>query len=722
MAIAAAVVALGSASQVQALTVADYCDPALATPKGVKEMKPLADGLSYCAISDDGKSIEVFSYKTGKKTSTLFSVDNIKGDVKISDFDGYTLSGNGKKILLWNNTSRIYRRSFTADFYVYDIMRSSLAKVSTRGPQRGAVISHDGRMVAYTYANNIYVANLDYKTDVAVTTDGAPNEIIYGIPDWGYEEEFGIDNTIRWSPDDQTLAFIRFDESQVPLYHFDAYKAACEEGAMEDYYPAVYSYKYPLAGYPNSIVSVHAYNLDTRVVKKMDLPIAETDYVPSMEFDGEGANLMVMLLNRDQNNLRLFRVNPGSTVAHPILTETSTAWLAPEAYQMVDYGAKSFVIGSDRSGWRHLYEYNYNGTMLRQITKGDFNVTAYYGKNAAGVCYVQTTSAGPINRVVESVDRNGRRQALTPKEGWSSAAFSSNYSYFLHTYSNASTPTQYTICNATGHKVVDVELNQAYASKYAPAPHMEFTQVANADGEMMNAYIIKPANFDGSKRYPLMMYQYNGPDSQEVTNRWRMEGIFYVASQGYVVCAVDGRGTAARSRQWANIVYKQLGHYETLDQIAGARQLAKLPYIDDSRMACFGWSYGGYMTLMELSEPGNPFKCGAAMAPVADWRLYDAIYTERFMLTPQQNADGYKNSSALLRTSQMNSPLFIVSGTNDDNVHFANTLQYTSRLTNESKLFDMMAFAGWEHSLRTCNAREMLFRRLVDFLDGHLGK
>lgn len=699
------------------LTAADYCDVSLSAPRRVKEMRPMADGVSYCALSDDGRAIEVFSYKTGKKTSTLFSLDAVKGDVKISDFDGYSLSANEKKILLWNNEEKIYRRSFTAEFYVYDVMRGTLAKVSQRGPQRGAVISNDGRMVAYTYENNIYVANLDYKTDVAVTTDGMPNRIIYGIPDWGYEEEFGIDNTIRWSADDSMLAFVRFDETDVPEYRFDNYRSWCDAGAGADPYPVAYSYKYPLAGYPNSVVSVHSYNLDTRVVKKMDLPIGATDYVPSMEFDGEGSSLMVMLLNRDQNELRLFKVNPGSTVARQVLVENSSAWLSPAAYQMVEYRRQSFVIGSERDGWRHLYEYDYNGRQLRKITSGDYNVTAYYGRSSAGVDYVQTTSTGAINRVVESVDRSGRRATLTLRDGTSAAAFSRDFSYFLLTYSSSTTPTRYTVCNAKGAKVVDVELNEEYAAKYASAPKMEFLTVKNDDGQDMNAFIIKPSGFDPSKKYPLMMYQYNGPDSQLVENRWMMDGIFYVASQGYVVAAVDGRGTGNRSREWANVVYKRLGQYETVDQIAGARYFASLPFVDAERTCCFGWSYGGYMTLMELSQPGNPFKAGVAMAPVTDWHLYDSIYTERYMSTPQQNESGYEKGSALGRTNDMNKPLLIMSGTNDDNVHFDNTLRYTSRLTDESKLFEMMAFTGWEHSLRMCNAREMLFRRLVKFLD-----
>lgn len=720
--IAAGTIGIASLASASAapLTVDDYCTPALTSPKGVKEMRPLADGTSYAAVSDDGRRIEVFSYKTGKAISTLFSLDAVKGDLRIDDFDGYALSENEKKILLWNNSEQIYRHSFTAEYYVYDILRSTLKRVSADGPQRNATISHDGRMVAYTRDNNIYISNLDYGTDNAVTTDGKVNSIIYGSPDWAYEEEFGMQNSMCWSTDDSVLAFIRFDESKVPVYTFDRYKSYCEENPLSDIYPDAYSYKYPLAGYPNSTVTVHAYHVDNRTTKKMDLPIGE-GYVPMLSFDGEGKNLMAMLLNRDQNRLDLYKVNPGSTVASLVITEKSDAWLSPEAYKMVRYSRNSFVIGSERSGWRHLYEYDYSGNLKRAITSGEWNVTAYYGRDArTGTDYIQTTMRGAVNRNVASVDSKGRITVLNDIDGTENAWFSGNFDYYLRKYSNAITPPVYTICNNRGKSLIDIESNREYAAKYSSVPKMEFMTMPNAEGEAMNACLIKPADFDSSRRYPLMMYQYNGPDSQTVLNEWKMDGVYYIASQGYVVAMVDGRGTGNRSRKWANAVYRNLGQLETADQIAGARNIAKLPYIDAERMACFGWSYGGYMTLMELTAADSPFKAGVSMAPVTDWRLYDSIYTERYMSTPQANPSGYDSASALDRTGNLSARLLIMSGTSDDNVHFYNTLKYTSKLNYEGKIFDMMALAGFEHSLRMCNARSRLYSKIVDFLDSNL--
>lgn len=718
---AAATLLTGSANAAE-LTPQDYCDAKMTVVPGIKDMTPLADGVSYTAISDNGKCIDVYSYRTGKKVSTLFELDAVKGDLKIDSFDGYTLSANEKKILLWKQVKKIYRYSFWGEYYVYDIARGTLKRVSEGGPQRGAIISHDGRMVAYQRDNNIFISNLDYGTDKAVTKDGKVNEIIYGTPDWGYEEEFGVQNTMRFSADDNVLSFMRFDESAVPVYSFDDVRSYCSDEPDGDPYPAAYKYKYSLAGYPASVVSLHAYDLNNMTTKKMDLPLAANDYIPSVEIGGDGSTLMAMVLNHDQNHLRLFSVNPGSTVAKMIYEDRSDAWLSPQAYQMVKYNKDTFVIGSEKTGYRHLYEYTYSGSLKRAITKGNFNVTDYYGRDRNGNDYLQVTSRGPENRNVARVTPKGAMTLLHDVDGTESASFSADMSHYVRNYSNATTPNQYTLHATTGKKISDINLNTEYAAKYASAPKMEFTTVKNAVGEDMNAYIIKPADFDPNKKYPLLMYQYNGPDSQEVLNRWKIDGLYYICSQGYVIACVDGRGTGNRSRQWANSVYKHLGEYETADQIAGARYFATLPYIDADKTACFGWSYGGYMTLMELTAKDSPFKAGVAMAPVTDWRWYDNIYTERYMLTPQQNEGGYETASAMNRTKDLNSRLLIMSGSSDDNVHFYNTLKYTSKLNFEGKTFDMMVYTGFEHSLRMCNAREQLYKKVLDFLNTRLGR
>ena len=715
---ATAILLAGSA---QALTVEDYCDIKTATPAGVKDMTPMPDGETYAAISDDGNSIELFSFKTGKKTGELFSINGVKGDVKIAAFEGYEVSEDGRRVLLWNDKEGIYRYSFSAEYYVYDVGRKTMKRVSEQGRQRGAVMSHDGRMVAYMRDNNIFISNLDYETDKPITTDGALNKVINGIPDWGYEEEFGVLNSMRWSGDDNVLVYVRYDESQVPVYHFDEYRGYCMNDPLGDPYPEQYNYKYSLAGYPVAKVSVHAYDLNTRATKTMDLPIAADDYLPMVEFDGKGENLMIVALNHDQNFLRLFRVNPASTVAHSIIEEKSDGWISPSAFGLTKYYKDFFVYGSEKSGYRHLYRYNYEGVMQAQLTKGDFNVTEYYGYDAKrGNHYVQTTSLGAINRNVATVDSKGAMKLLNDKPGWENALWSSDFSYLLREWSDISTPTVYSLMSFDGKNETIVENNEKYKAKYAAAPKKELMKLKNDAGEEMDAYIIKPADFDSSKKYPVLMWQYNGPDSQEVRNKWAMDGLFYLSSQGYVVGCVDGRGTGNRTRAWAFSVYKDLGNLETTDQITGAKYFASLPYTDSERVGCFGWSYGGYMTLMELQRSGNPFKCGVAMAPVTDWKFYDSIYTERYMLTPQKNEKGYASSSALNGTQGMNASLLIMSGTNDDNVHFYNTLKYTSKLTSEGKLFDMMAYTGFEHSLRMCNARVMLYRKIAQFLKGNL--
>lgn len=704
------------------LTPDDFCDVSLNTPVRIKEMRPMSDGETYAAISSDGRSIETFSYKTGKKVATLFSVDNVKGDVRIQEFDGYEISANEKKILLWNDIRKIYRNSFTAEYYLYDIMRGTMKKISNGGPQRVATVSHDGRKVAFVRDNNIIISNLEYETERAVTVDGEINSIIYGAPDWCYEEEFGIDNTIRWSADDNTLVYMRFDETDVPTYSFDIYSGYCNPQPEYDLYPEEYRYKYPLAGFNNSVVSVEAYNLDNRTIKKMDIPMDSSDYIPSLEFAADGVTLMAMTLNRDQNKLSLFAVNTASTVARQIYTDKSeNAWLSPSAYQMVEYENDGFIIGSERSGYRHLYMYDYSGNLKKQLTNGDFNITAYYGRNSVtGQRYFQCTVRGAQNRNIASIGVDGKMSVLNNVDGFESGSFSKDCRYYVRTYSNVDTPTQFTLHSSNGKLIAELEMNIEYAHKYNNAPRKELLFVPNAEGQEMNAFIIKPSDFDPSKKYPLLMYQYNGPDSQEVLNTWRIDGINYIAECGYIVACVDGRGTGNRTRKWANVVYKQLGRYETEDQLAGAAYFGNLSYVDSSRMACFGWSYGGYMTLMELTAPGSPFKAGVSMAPVTDWRFYDSVYTERYMLTPSQNEDGYTLSSALERTGMLDAKLLIMSGTSDDNVHFYNTLRYTSKLTSEGKIFDMMAYTGFDHSLRMCNARVQLYRKIVDFLDTRL--
>lgn len=703
------------------LMVEDYCDLKTATAPEVKEITPMPGGENYASLSDDGKSIELFSFKTGKKVGTLFSTAGVKGDVKIADVDGFEVSADGRRVLLWNEKEKLYRNSFYAEYYVYDVGRETMKRVSEQGAQRAATLSHDGRMVAYVRDNNIFISNLDYGTDKAITSDGAKNSIINGAPDWGYEEEFGVLNTIRWSGDDNVLAYMRFDESAVPTYRFDAYRSYCMTDPLGDPYPAQYDYKYSLAGYPVASVSVHAFDLNTRATKKMDLPIESADYLPSIEFDGKGENLMIVALNHNQNHLRLFKVNPGSTVAHLMLEEKSEGWISPTAFGLNRYYKDFFVYGSEKSGYCHLYKYNYEGVMQGAITKGDFNVTAYYGFDAKkGAHYVQTTSLGAVNRNVGKADAGGSVSLLTGKAGWESAVWSADFQYWLREWSDAVTPQTYSLMTADGKGEVQVVDNSAYKAKYAAAPRKELLKVKNAAGEEMDAYMIKPSDFDAGRKYPVLMYQYNGPDSQEVTNKWKIDGLNYIASQGYIVCCVDGRGTGFRTRQWAYSVYKDLGRLETEDQIAAANYLKTLPYADAQRIGCFGWSYGGYMTLMELQKEGNPFKCGVSMAPVTDWRFYDSIYTERFMLTPQQNERGYNASSALENTARMNVPLLIMSGTSDDNVHIYNTLKYTSKLTSEGKLFDMMAYTGFDHSLRMCNARVQLYRKIVQFLKTNL--
>ena len=559
-----------------------------------------------------------------------------------------------------------------------------------------------------------------------VTTDGAKNSIINGIPDWTYEEEFSTDCSMAWAPDNTTLCYLRYDESQVPLFTFTRYQGWCHAQSEYALYPGEFSYKYPVAGEKNSSVSVHSYDVDTRKTKEIPLADRNIEYIPRIAFGGASSErLMLVTLNRAQNRMEIYAANPKSTVAKSILVEEAKAWLNPAAYEDIAFEAESFVLQSERNGWNNLYRYSYAGQQLRAITSGQAEVTAYYGTDALGFTYYQTVPAGTdasaaINRVVCRIDRQGKKlETLTPAEGWASASFTPALNYYTVNYSNAATPPVYTLYNGKGKKLRLLEDNAEYASRYASAPKREFFTM-QADGNTLNGYMVKPAGFSASKRYPVIMWQYSGPGSQEVVNRWKMDWDIYAATQGFLVVCVDGRGTGARGTAFRDIVYKHLGHYETIDQIAAANYVASLPYADGERIGLSGWSYGGYETLMGVTATDSPWKAAVAIAPVTSWRYYDTVYAERFMLTPQENADGYTESAPTERAARMACRLLIMHGTSDDNVHLSNTMEFVGALQAADRYCDMFLFPAMNHSIYGCDARALVYGRMISYFSDNL--
>lgn len=707
-------------------SIADYVYPAnVAATPGAMQFMP--DGTTFLRMSDGGKKITRCDIATGKEVETVFDASHTREN-SVASVDAFTISPGGTKLLLRTSTTPVYRRSVKAAYYVFEIKRNILRPLSKQHAlQQAPLFSPDDRMVAFVAENNIYIKKTDYDTEVAVTEDGEINKIINGIPDWTYEEEFATGSSMAWAPDNTSLCYLRYDESRVPMFTFTDYAGWCHPRQEYALYPGQFSYKYPVAGEPNSIVSVHTYDVDTRKTKEVALPDANIEYIPRLEFGGDSADrLMIVTLDRAQSRMEVYMANPKSTVAKSLLVEQAKAWLNPSTYEDIKFENDGFTVMSERTGWNALYKYSYAGQELRRISSpDDGEVTAYYGTDALGNAYYQAVPGGDgaakaLNRVVRRIDRTGKKvENLTPDSGWGSAQFAPGMSFYITNYSTSDTPPVYTLFNGKGKQVRVLEDNAAYAARYTQAPRREFFTM-QSDGTTLNGYMVKPANFDSSRRYPVIMWQYSGPGSQEVVNRWKMDWDVYAATQGFLVVCVDGRGTGARGEAFRDVVYKRLGYYETIDQIAAARYVASLPYADGDRIGLSGWSYGGYETLMGVTSTDSPWKAAVAIAPVTSWRYYDTVYAERYMLTPQENADGYAESAPVDRASRLACRLLIIHGTADDNVHLSNTMEFAGALQAADRYCDMLLFPAMNHSIHGCDARALVYGRMIQYFRDNL--
>lgn len=701
--------------------IAPYVYPANSAA-GPGAMSYLPDASAYARLSADGKRITTYDPKTGKEIETIFDVATAR-ETSLDRIEGFTISPNGAKILVYTDMQYIYRRSFTAKYYIYERRSKLLRPLSDNFErQQAPVFSNNGRMVAFVGPdNNIHIRKWDYKTEVAVTTDGKKNSIINGVPDWTYEEEFATSVSMTWAPDDLGLCFLKYNETDVPLYSFPLYEGTCNPMTQYALYPGAFTYKYPVAGQPNSVVTLHSYDVETRKTKDIALPGKDIEYIPSIKYAGSPECVMVTTLNRDQNHLEFYTVNPKSTVAHSVYVEKTSAWVDPIAYEKLHLFPEYFVVISSRSGFNHLYQYSYGGALIKQLTKGDFDVTDYYGADAQGNHYYQAAFPSPLDRTVSRIDKKGVSSLISKEHGTTSMTFSPDMTYCTVSFSDISTPPVYTLCQTAGMKTLrTLEDNADYRQRYASAPKKEFFTMSTSDGVTLNGYMIKPEGFSPSKKYPVVMYQYSGPGSQEVVNRWKMDWDFFFAKKGYVVMCVDGRGTGGRGRAFMDVVYRNLGDYETKDQLAAARYAASLPFVDSKRIGIFGWSFGGYETLMAASAPGAMYAAAVAVAPVTDWRFYDTIYAERYMLTPQQNEDGYRRSAPINHADNLCCPLLIMTGTADDNVHQQNTLQYVSVLQSKGILCDMLMFPNMNHSIYGCNSRAVVYAKMLDFFNKNM--
>lgn len=716
-----AVLSLCGLAQVSVSELGQYVYPANVSASASLNFMP--DGLSFLQLGQDGKTIDRYDVVSGKLLETVMNVSSTRGDVKLESVAGYTLSADGTKMLVYQEKTPIYRHSFRAPYFIYDLKRNTLKPLSVAHPlQQAPVFSPDGRMVAFMADdNNIYIHKLDYGSEVAVTDDGKVNSIINGVPDWTYQEEFSTFRSMEWAPDNSTLAYLRYDETDVPAFSFTMYEGACDPQQQYALYPGDFTYKYPVAGEKNSKVTLHSYDVETRKIKSIYIPRKDLEYIPSIHFGEETSQLIVTTLNREQNLLEIYRVNPRSAVAQSIHQEKSNAWILPECYENIAYEKEGMIIRSDRTGFSHLYRLDYNGNDLGALTSGNYDVTAYYGCAADGARYYQSTENGPLNRIICKLDRKGVKTVVSPAEGWATAQFAPAMNYYVMNHSTASVPPVFSLMAAGKEKSLRViQDNADYAARYASAPKKEFFTVENA-GLSLNGWMMKPVDFSPSKKYPVIMTQYSGPGSQEVTNRWTMDWPQYAASKGFIAVCVDGRGTGARGREFEQVVYKNLGFYETKDQNAVLEHLQSLPYVDSKRIGICGWSYGGYETLMCASS-GAPYAAAVAIAPVTSWRYYDTVYAERYMQTPRQNESGYDKSAPVTRVGKLNCPLLLISGTADDNVHMSNTMELTALMINQNKWPEMLLFPNMNHSINGCNTRALVYSRMMQFFIDKIGK
>lgn len=687
--------------------------------EGLDVLRSLKNGKEYAVLNYDRSSkastIDVYDYKSGKKTRTVLNTNDLKG---INQIISYVFNKDETKILFSTQLKPVYRRSSLGTFYVYDIATKEFNLVSTNQIQE-PTFSNDGSKIAYGFENNLYVKDLKSGNTKQITSDGKKNSIINGITDWVYEEEFAFVRAFEWSLNGDKLAYIKFDETEVPEFTMDVYG--------NDLYPTSETFKYPKAGENNSEVSLHIYDLGSEKTSQIDLSQYNSYYIPRLLWTKDNSLLSVQLTNRHQNVVDLVFVNASNNTSKLILKETDDAYV-DITDNLTFLGNNSFFWTSEKDGWNHLYQYDTNGKQLNQVTKGEWEVTSFYGfdQNTGRVFY-QSTENGSINRDIYSILPSGKNKVrLSQKTGTNYAAFSADYTYFINTFSDVETPYVYTLHSGkNGSLLREIKNNNALKnrlSSYKISPK-EFSTI-NINGEDLNMYMIKPLDFDASKEYPLFMYQYSGPGSQTVSNSWLGANDYWhemlANEHGIIVVCVDGRGTGFKGRDFKKMTQKELGKYEVKDQIDAAKKLGELPYIDASRTGIWGWSYGGFMSANCLFQAPDVFEMAIAVAPVTSWRFYDSIYTERYMQTPQENASGYDENSPLSHVNNLQGEFLLVHGSADDNVHVQNTTRLVDALVNANKPFDWRIYPDKNHGIYGGNTRLHLYTLMTNFIKNNL--
>ena len=694
------------------------------------EVRPMADGETYAQISSDGRRIVTYSFKTGKQVGTLFDAATARGP-QVARVDGYIVSPDGRRLLIQTETERIYRHSFTATYYIYSIQNNKLEPLSENGPQQTPVFSPDGTQIAFVRDNNIHLVKLLYdNAESQVTKDGKRNAVINGIPDWVYEEEFSTNTSMVFTADSKQIVWIRYDETDVPQYAMQLFKGLAPERAEFKDYPGDYTYKYPVPGKQNAKVSVLSYDIKSHQTRKLELPLEQDGYIPRLKATSDPAKVLVLTMNRHQDNLKVWMCNPLSTVCSMIIEDKVDKYVKEESMEQTLVTDKHILMASERDGYNHLYLYNLNGQLMRQIVSDKYVVKDVYGYDeATGDTYFAANPKGATEQQVMVAHQNGKIETLSQKAGVNSAIFSTNFKYFVNIWSDLDNPAQYTLCQTGGKTLATLIDNHELKQKLAAYDlgTKELFQFTTPEGVVLNGWMIKPKDFNPNKRYPVIMYQYGGPGSQQVLNQWGIgmggNGAImeqYLCQQGYICVCVDNRGTGGRGAEFEKCTYLRLGELEARDQVETALWLGQQPYVDKSRIGIWGWSYGGWNTLMSMSEGRPVFKAGVAIAPPTCWRFYDTIYTERYMRTPQENPKGYDEVNPIARAEKLSGALLICHGLADDNVHYQNTAEYVEALVQADKDFRQLVYTNRNHSIYGGNTRNHLFRQAVNHFNAEL--
>jgi len=692
-------------------------------PRSIHGLKSLKNGEQYTEVKNN--AIVVYDFKTGDSVTTMVDGKKLipEGSEKPIRISSYKISKDETRFLFPTKTRKIYRHSSESVYYIWDTKTQKLQRLSD-GKQRLADFSPDGTKVAFVRDNNIFVKDLETNTEKQITFDGKINHVINGTCDWVYEEEFGFTKAFFWAPDSRKIAFYRFDESRVKEYTLTLY------GKL---YPKLYTYKYPKAGEDNSLVDIYVYNLENNTSAHMDAGQVTDQYLPRVKWSQDPGLLSVQRLNRLQNHLDILLCDAYTGNSRVMYSEDNKWYIDITDNLFFLPDNEQYIITSEINGYNHIYLYNIRNGLVRQLTSGNWDVTEVYGydENKKRV-YYQSAQSSPMNREVAYVNLKGKGKIISGKAGTNSASFTKKFKYLINTWSDANTPPVITLNQADGKQIRVLEDNHALVEKlkgYRINPKEFFTisspafTLPDSSTVSLNAWKIMPYDFNPSKKYPVLLTIYGGPGAQTVQNSWGYFNYMWyqmLAEQGIMVISVDNRGTGARSELFKKMTYLQLGKYETLDYIETAKYLDRLPYVDSSKLAIFGWSYGGFMASNVITQGADYYSTAIAVAPVTNWRYYDNIYTERFMRKPQDNAQGYDDNSPINHVDKLKGHYLLIHGSADDNVHFQNSMDMITALVKANKQFDLFVYPNKNHSIYGGNTRYHLYKKMTDFLYEYL--